>query len=112
MDAFAVIAGPGSFTGLRIGIAAIQGLAYSAKKPCIAVPALEAMAYGADEFDGLVVPLIDARNAQAYSAAFDADNGLYKIMDDCAGPVEDIVKEVSKHKVNTLFIGDGAQKKP
>jgi tRNA threonylcarbamoyladenosine biosynthesis protein TsaB len=109
MDAFAAITGPGSFTGLRIGIAAVQGLAYAAKKPCIGVPALEAMAFGAGEFGGLIVPLIDARNAQAYSAVFDVRAGCKKVIADGAGPVEDMVRKVHKLKTDTLFIGDGAR---
>lgn len=110
MDAFAVVSGPGSFTGLRIGIAAIQGLAYSASKPCVSVTSLDAMAYGADSFDGLIVPLIDARNAQAYSASYDSSNLLEKIISDNAGPVELIARELSSFGKDVLFLGDGAYK--
>ena len=109
MDAFAAVSGPGSFTGLRIGIAAIQGLAYAAGKECIAVGALDAMAYGAKSFDGVIVPLIDARNAQVYSAVFDGQ-GLQKIRDDDAGDVSLLMHSISKLGHDALFIGDGAYK--
>jgi len=110
MDAFAAVAGPGSFTGLRIGLAAVQGMAYPLNKPCISISTLDAMAFGAGEFSGLIVPLIDARNTQAYSAVYNAENSFKKIISDGAGPVKDIAKEVAKYKHNALFIGDGALK--
>ena len=109
-DAFAAIAGPGSFTGLRIGIAAIQGLAYASKKPCISISALDAMACGAKPFDGLIAPLIDARNAQAYSSVYDGNNSLKKVMEDSAGSVEKLAKAMSSLNQNVLFLGDGAYK--
>ncbi len=110
MDVFAVISGPGSFTGLRIGIATVQGLAYSSSKPCIAITALDAMAYGAKKFEGLIAPLIDARNTQAYYAVYDGTNSLKKIINDTAGPIEQIVNELSTLNRNVFFIGDGATK--
>ena len=108
IDAFAAIVGPGSFTGLRIGIATIQGLAYSTKKPCIGINALDALAHSVDSFDGLIVPLIDARNAQAYSSIYDGDNNYLKIADDMAKLVEDIAQDIKKMGKKAIFIGDGA----
>ena len=109
MDAFAAVSGPGSFTGLRIGIAAIQGLAYASGKQCIAVGALDAMAYGAKSFNGIIVPLIDARNAQVYSAVFDGQS-LKKVKPDDAGDVAQLARDISTLKRDALFIGDGAYK--
>jgi tRNA threonylcarbamoyladenosine biosynthesis protein TsaB len=109
MDAFAAVSGPGSFTGLRIGIAAIQGLAYASGKECIAVGALDAMAYGAKKFNGIIVPLIDARNAQVYSAVFDG-HSLKKIKQDDAGDVSQLARDISVLGSDALFIGDGAFK--
>lgn len=68
MDALAIAAGPGSFTGLRIGIAAVKGLAWAADKPCLGVSTLEAMAQNAAHIDGLIVGAMDARRAQVYNA--------------------------------------------
>ena len=64
MDAIAVAAGPGSFTGLRIGIAAVKGLAFPANTPCIGVSTPEAIAWGLLGFEGTVVPMMDARCGQ------------------------------------------------
>ncbi|MCK5129900.1 MAG: tRNA (adenosine(37)-N6)-threonylcarbamoyltransferase complex dimerization subunit type 1 TsaB [Clostridiales bacterium] len=108
MDAFAAVVGPGSFTGLRIGIATIQGLAFSTQKPCIAVSALDALAHSVDSFDGLIVPLIDARNAQAYSAIYDGANSHLKITDDMAKSVKTIAEDIRKMKRKAIFVGDGA----
>ena len=65
------------------------------------------MARGADEFGGVIVPLIDARNTQAYSAAYDGQDRLKKIIPDGAGPVEDMSKKIHRLKTDALFIGDG-----
>ena len=108
MDAFATVSGPGSFTGLRIGLATVQGLAYSEKKPCIALNTMDVLAHNIIHFDGLIVPLIDARNAQAYSAVYDGMARYKKIIADMAKLVADIAKEVKQHQRKTLFLGDGA----
>ena len=68
MDAVAVAAGPGSFTGLRIGIAAVKGLAWAAEKPCIPVSTLEAMAWPLAHLEGNIVCAMDARRQQIYNA--------------------------------------------
>lgn len=109
IDAFAAIVGPGSFTGLRIGIAAIQGLAYTTKKDCIAISTLDALANNVPHFDGLVVPMIDARNAQAYSAIYDGTNSLIKIADDMAKPVIEIAEDVKASGRKAIFLGCGAK---
>lgn len=76
MDAVAVAAGPGSFTGLRIGIAAVKGLAWAADKPCFGVSTLEAMAQNLAHMDGLLVCAMDARRNQVYNALFEAKSGV------------------------------------
>ena len=72
-DAIAVAAGPGSFTGIRIGVSAAKGLAFAADKPCAAVSTLEAMARNVAHMDGLVVCAMDARRNQIYNALFTAE---------------------------------------
>lgn len=70
VDAFAVAAGPGSFTGLRIGVATVKGLAYPSGKPCAGVSTLEAMARGLEGLSGPVCCVMDARGGQVYNALF------------------------------------------
>ena len=75
MDAIAVAVGPGSFTGLRIGIAAVKGLSWAADKPCVAVSTLEAMATPLSHMEGLIICAMDARRQQVYNALFEAHGG-------------------------------------
>lgn len=70
IDVFAVSSGPGSFTGLRIGISAVKGMAFALNKPCAAVSTLEALAYNVAAFHGIIAPAMDARRSQFYTALF------------------------------------------
>ena len=76
MDAIAVAVGPGSFTGIRIGVSAAKGLAFSVDKPAVGVSTLAAMARNAVFADGLIVCAMDARRSQVYNANFSAENGM------------------------------------
>ena len=76
IDCFVAVAGPGSFTGVRIGVCAVKGLAHAADRPCARVNALEALAMNWYGFDGLACPILDARRGQVYSAAYDMVDGL------------------------------------
>ena len=81
----AVAAGPGSFTGVRIGVAAAKGFAWGAELPCYGVSTLEAMALGLGAYDGIVCCTMDARRAQVYNALFEAKNGqLTRLTEDRA----------------------------
>ena len=110
MDAVAVAAGPGSFTGLRIGIAAAKGLAWGAEKPCIAVSTLEAMATPLSHLeDQLILCAMDARRQQIYNALFLAQGGgLTRLAEDRAIALEELAAELKKSGKPQILVGDGA----
>jgi tRNA threonylcarbamoyladenosine biosynthesis protein TsaB len=114
VDAVAVSKGPGSYTGLRIGVSTAKGICYALGKPLISVGTLEAMAYGAilnhHEIDSetLICPMLDARRMEVYYAVFDRD--LHEIKTDRASVItEDYFSEILKTS-KLLLLGDGAEK--
>lgn len=111
VDLFAVSVGPGSFTGLRIGVAAVKGMAQVLDKPCVAVSALEGLAYNLHDRTGIICPALDARCGQVYTAWFDADNGMTRLHEDCAMMAEDLCETLFALPENTpvTLLGDGAQ---
>lgn len=109
MDAVAVAAGPGSFTGLRIGIAAVKGLAWAAEKPCIPVSTLEAMAWPLAHLEGNIVCAMDARRQQIYNAVFLAEGGeLTRLREDRAVSLEEAAADVGEMDGPMTIVGDGA----
>ena len=109
IDMFAVAAGPGSFTGVRIGVAAVKGMAMAQGKPCVSVSTLEAMAYTACCFDGLVCAVMDARCHQVYNALFQVEKGeIARLTPDRALSVAELAKEISEKKQPIFLVGDGA----
>jgi tRNA threonylcarbamoyladenosine biosynthesis protein TsaB len=104
LDAVAAVTGPGSFTGVRIGVATAKGLAHGAGLPCIPVDALEALSASAGDFDGIICPIQDARAGQVYGAAF--RNGE-RLTEDAPMKLEDFLETVRPLGECFLFIGDG-----
>ncbi len=109
LDAIAVAAGPGSFTGLRIGIAGVKGLAWAAEKPCIPVSTLEGMAWPLSHLNGIIVCAMDARRQQIYNAVFRAENGtLTRLREDRAISLEDVTADLREFDDPLIIVGDGA----
>lgn len=110
IDVCAVNNGPGSFTGVRIGVSAVKGMAYASDKPCIAVSTLESMAYNYLTADSIVCACMDARRNQVYSALFRINGGsVIRICDDRAISVEALLDELAAYGEKILLAGDGAE---
>lgn len=110
VEKIAVSAGPGSFTGLRIGISTAKGLADAAHKPCVSVSTLEAIAYNFIGVDGIVCACMDARCKQVYNALFKSENGVItRLCDDRAISAADLSEELSRLDGKVILAGDGAE---
>ena len=106
LDLYAVTNGPGSFTGLRIGLAAVKGLAFAANTPCAGVSTMAALAYGVCG-EGTVIGAQDARRGQVYWGAFDLASHR-RLTEDAAAPVTELENFVQSCKKPLFFVGDGA----
>lgn len=106
IDLFAAVTGPGSFTGLRIGAAAVKALAQVTKKPVAAINTLEALAYNLPFCPYLIVPMMDARRRDVYTAVYEGIGN--PIMTPCAAEVDECVKYVKQLGKTAVFLGDGA----
>ena len=108
IDAIAVAAGPGSFTGLRIGSATAKGLGLALKKPLIAIPTLEGLAYNLYDISGLICPIMDARRKQVYTGIYRfTDHQLKVVEDQMAVPMETVIEKLNQYGEAVTFLGDG-----
>lgn len=108
IDLFGVVVGPGSFTGVRIGVSTVKALAHAAGKPCIGVDALHALAANITEFDGVVCPILDARAQQVYGAMFSCGMPPVRLMEDTAEKLTLFLDRCEETGKACLFLGDGA----
>jgi tRNA threonylcarbamoyladenosine biosynthesis protein TsaB len=109
VTAVAVAAGPGSFTGVRIGVAAAKGFAWGGELPCYGVSTLEAMAKQMGIFQGYICPVMDARRSQVYNALFHVEKGvLRRICDDRAIALADLAAEIKILEEPVFLVGDGS----
>lgn len=106
----AVSAGPGSFTGVRIGVSCVKGLSMTRNIPCAGVSTLRAMAENARQLTGIVCAVMDARCGQVYNALFRAEGGkLTRLCDDRALPIAELLEECKTFTEKIYLVGDGAE---
>lgn len=108
IDAIAVAAGPGSFTGLRIGSATAKGLGLALNKPIIAVPTMEGLSYNLYGTEQLICPLMDARRNQVYTGVYEfIGNQLGVVKEQTAMAIEELIEEINTLGREVIFLGDG-----
>lgn len=110
IDLFGVSSGPGSFTGVRIGVSCIKGLAMPENKPCVGVSTLYAMAKNLSHLNAVICAVMDARCQQVYNAIFDATGEkLVRLTEDRALSIQDLAIECEKYRKPLYLVGDGAK---
>lgn len=107
VDLFGAVVGPGSFTGVRIGVSTVKALAHAAGRPCIGIDALEALAANALGFGGVICPILDARAQQVYGAMFESGMPPKRMMEDTAEKLTAFLDRVEATGREALFLGDG-----
>lgn len=107
IDAIAITAGPGSFTGVRIGVAMVKGLAFSNNIPCYSISTLEAIAYNFE--NGIICAVMDARRMQFYNALFKVSNGVVERLTPDRAISIDVLREELKKYEEVIIAGDGAR---
>ncbi|MGI5977051.1 MAG: tRNA (adenosine(37)-N6)-threonylcarbamoyltransferase complex dimerization subunit type 1 TsaB [Candidatus Limivicinus sp.] len=110
IDLLAVAHGPGSFTGIRIGVATVKGLAWALGKPCVGVSTLEAMAWHGLAAGGYICPVMDARRSQVYNALFEIKNGRpCRLCPDRPISLAELSEEVKALNAPVFLVGDGTE---
>lgn len=108
LDGIAVAAGPGSFTGLRIGASTAKGMALALEKQIISVPTLEGLAYRVAGCEGVICPLMDARRNQVYTGIYRVEqNKLECLLEQSAMDIQNIIAQINKRGEKVTFLGDG-----
>ncbi|MCD8161062.1 MAG: tRNA (adenosine(37)-N6)-threonylcarbamoyltransferase complex dimerization subunit type 1 TsaB [Clostridiales bacterium] len=111
IDLIACANGPGSFTGLRIGLSTAKGLAWPEEKPCVGVSTLEAMAWNVSAVPGVICCAMDARRSQVYNALFESDGRgrLTRLTEDRAISLEELFSSEKRKEISQFVVGDGAE---
>ena len=109
VELYACTTGPGSFTGVRIGVSLIKGLAFGKNTPCVSVSSLDSLAENAAGLDGVIVPVMDARRSQVYCAIFESDaENLTRVSEDMAIPLSTLEELLKKYETRPIYLtGDG-----
>ena len=109
VERIAVTVGPGSFTGVRIGVSAVKGLAFPGNIPCVGLSTLEVLARNLPETKGLICPVMDARCNQVYNALFQYEKGvLQRLCEDRAITIPNLQQELKTYGTTVTWVGDGA----
>lgn len=108
VDAIAVAAGPGSFTGLRIGSATAKGLGLALDKPLLSVPTVDALAYNLYDAKGIICPIMDARRSQVYTGIYTFEEHKLSVLEpQMAVPMEEVIERLNRMGKAVIFLGDG-----
>lgn len=109
IGAYAVTVGPGSFTGVRIGVSLVKGLAFGRNVPCVPVSTLEALAENLRSLSGIIVPCMDARRSQVYTAIFSSDkDDITRLCEDSAISISDLGERLREYDGTPIYlVGDG-----
>lgn len=108
IDGFVVSKGPGSFTGLRIGMATVKGLSFGSNKPYISISSLDALAYSLISFDGIICPIMDALRDSVYTCLYKNNNSkLEKLIDYSAFELDELIEVLKEKGEKVIFTGDG-----
>lgn len=111
IDGYVVSKGPGSFTGLRIGMATVKGMSFGNNKSYISISSLDALAYNLISFNGIICPIMDALRENVYTALYKNNNdNLEKIMDYTAMDIDKLVDLLKNKNEDVIFVGDGVYK--
>lgn len=108
IDLFACVVGPGSFTGVRIGVCAVKGLAHATGKPCVALNALETLAHAVYGYPGWICPMLDARRDQVYAATFTRGETPKRVLPDRALAISEFFDAIPDTAEELLFCGEAA----
>lgn len=110
IDFYAASSGPGSFTGLRIGVTTIKAMAYAVQKPVISIPTLDALAYNIPITQSLICPMMDARNNQVYTALYKWEKSSQVKLTEYMGiPITELVQLIKGKNSRVIFVGDGVE---
>lgn len=112
LDGCAVGIGPGSFTGIRIGVATAKSLCYAVDKPIVGLSTLEAIAYNLRWTNGVICPILDARRSEVYAAIFSGGTAWHRLSDELCLPIDAFLDELDKHTPSNStvhFVGDGLE---
>ena len=111
VDGIAAAAGPGSYTGLRIGIAAVKGICFALDKPCVGISTLESLAYNVSLHKGVICSIMAARNELVYGAVFSSDGRtVSRITEDRILPLDDLRSQLDTMEGDIIVVGDGSDR--